>query len=199
MAADPDMPGFGDEILAPALAAQGKTKEAMQMYSFLMSQNDINGRVELPYALLLLKDGKYDDALSVYRRVLPVIGSNLDIGSTSLIADSDFLPDEKDVKKLEADIRIALGFTYDGATTWGGHSQQAKALAEFAAAYALEKDSPLADIAYANGLREVGRNLEARAILQSVASASKGEIKESATDLLARTPPMDVKKPIDAQ
>jgi tetratricopeptide (TPR) repeat protein len=182
-------------ILAAAFDDEGKVSEALSTYATLRSQGAWQGRVLLPYALLLLKNGDYNQALAVYERALPFISSYIYNGPQILSEDSDFLPDTQDERHLEANIRIALGWTYDTGTTWAGHSQAMKALPEYSRAYALENDSPVACIAYATGLKEAGRNVEARAILQKAISNSKGDVKETASDELQLVPKTDRPNP----
>jgi predicted Zn-dependent protease len=189
-AADPDNPTLAYQSLAPALAGEGKTAEAKQIWGWLDLHNNSEPDVMLPYALLLLKEGKYDPALKIYDRCSTFLPIPITNGSQLLVEDSDYLSDTKDPKHLESNIHIALAFLYDTLPSQG-HALTGNPLAEYSKAYSLEPESAIAAIGYAKGLKEAGRNSEARAILQKVASTSTGDAKDAATNELLRVPTVD--------
>jgi tetratricopeptide (TPR) repeat protein len=192
LAAYPDFP-VPKECLAAALAGEGKTAEAMQVYALLKSNNDPNPDVMLPYCLLLLKSGDFNDALDVYTKCMPNVSRPVVHGNVLLEQESDFLPGTQDFVHLEADVRLALGFMYVGPSGFQ-HPSCDSALNEYSKAYSLEPKSSLVGIAYADGLSRVGRNTEARAVLQNVIENSTGDANEVAKTQMATTPLVDAPK-----
>jgi tetratricopeptide (TPR) repeat protein len=176
-------------LLSAALVGQGKTKEAMAVYASLYASNESSPRELLPYSLLLLKSGQWDQAVDVYHRTLPRVGTFLYNGANLLTADSYFSYGDPQPVDLETDIHIAMGFTNVYSTGFSpGRYFPDKDLEQYKDALTLEPDSPLANLAYAYGLRELGRNAEAVADYQSVASKFTGDIKASALQELSDAP-----------
>ena len=95
--------GVGLEVLAASLYAQGKTPEALQAYHVLLIDG-ANGpigqtRILLPYALLSLKSGQWEQALAAYNQVvfrLPDVGNHAEdpiVHDASIMqANSYFFP-----------------------------------------------------------------------------------------------------------
>jgi tetratricopeptide (TPR) repeat protein len=173
--------GVAQEVLVSALVAQGKNQQAMDLYAQMEAENVKFPRVMLPYALLLLKSGQWAKALDAYDRALPNVGNaGLHNGNQLLTDDSIYDAGKPEPEDLETDIHIALGFTYIDELTRAGNSQKDKALSENDKALALQPDSALANLAYAIGLREVGRYADAMVAFQNVANKYSGDIKAAA-------------------
>jgi tetratricopeptide (TPR) repeat protein len=185
------LPGnrIAEDVLALSLNAEGKDDDAGKVFADLYANEESDPRVMLPYALLLIKHGNGQQALKVYQRALPRVGDGeLLYGARMLEDESNYSPDSLDVSELEMYIHIALGFTYNTSISWGGHSQGELALSEYSKAIAIDRDSDLANLAYANGLLLVGRRSEANSIFQKLAAKSTGDEKLSATSALGKLP-----------
>ena len=64
---------LSEDTLATALYVQGKDQDALHEYESMAKQGHTQTRELLPYALLLLKNGQYADAATVYNKALPSI------------------------------------------------------------------------------------------------------------------------------
>ena len=171
--------GLGQELLATALNAQGKTQEALQAYKVMAEEGDTYPRNELPYALLLLETGHWPQAVAAYNKQLPYLADG-----DLMVANSHFSPAEPQPRGLATAIHVALGLTYGAAATWGGHSQDARAMTEFQRALALAPDSALAHFYYADALQHLGRRQEARAAFQKAAELGEGDVRAAAEQAL---------------
>jgi len=177
-------------ILAPALAAQGKIDEALKAYAILEADNDTRPRDMMPYALLLVRHGQWQAALAAYNKALPYVGSMLIDGHNLLLADSDYTADSPRPADLETDIHIALGFTEADDYGVTGANPRDRSLAEYREALKVEPDSPLANLAYANGLEEDGKEADATAAYKDVAAKYSGDVKiEAQKELGTYQPP----------
>jgi tetratricopeptide (TPR) repeat protein len=136
---------------------------------------------------MLLKKGQWAQALGAYDKALPHVGNaGLSGGGNQLLTeDSSFSVDDPQPADLEADIHIAMGFSNVYSSSWvPGHWHPDRDLAEYRKALDLEPNSPLANLAYAHGLLEVGRNAEATTAFRAVVSKYDGDIKRSAEEEL---------------
>jgi len=173
----------GQEILAAALDAQGKTQEALQAYKMLSDEGDVFPSNELPYAQLLLKTGHWAEAVEAYNRQLPYL-SNGDL----LQKHSGFSPNVPRPTDLATAIHIGLGQElgwrgYHG--TYQEASQQAQG--EFQKALALEPDSSLANYYVGYGLKRMGRRAEAQAAFKKAAALDQGDVRDAAQKELPET------------
>ena len=172
-----------DEILAACANAEGKSDEAFQRYSQLITANHIMSPADLlPYALMLLQRGRWNDALDAYNEALPHVGTGVLHGHDLLLNESDFLYDHPEPSALEADIRIAYGIELAEDWPFGHKLLPDKGLLEFQKALALNPDSPIANLQYAQGLQDCGRTKDAVAQFQSVANKYDGDVREAAID-----------------
>ena len=163
----------GQELLAAALDAQGKTQEALQAYKVMADTGGVFPRNMLPYALLLLKTGQWAQAVEAYNRQLPYL-------SDLMLANSHFSPDVPQLRELEAAIHIGLGMTGDfRGHYWHQHNGTAgdPTLSDFRAALALEPASPLANYYYASALRQLGRRDEAKVAYAKAAQLGGDDVK----------------------
>jgi tetratricopeptide (TPR) repeat protein len=179
--------GKAQLILAAALLAEGKYKDSAAIFSRICFTGE-DPSVTMPYALSLLKSGQWSQALNEYRSELPRIGSRLFNASDLLATDNDFDASHPNYAGLEADIRIAMGFASADSDPVSGRHFPERNLAEFRKALALEPDSPLAKLAYAEGLEEIGRRTDAASAFSDVASGPPGEAQDIAKDELSRLP-----------
>jgi tetratricopeptide (TPR) repeat protein len=173
----------GRAMLASALAAEGKTQEAMSEYSTLSSMDYPYPNGLLPYALLLLKQGQWAEALAVYNKAVPRVGNAqllLFKGHELLAEDADFSADNPQPKQLETDIHIAMGLSQIDDYGISGEYSRDKAVAEFRAALKLEPDSPLAHLGLAGALRADGKPDDGMAELINTYSTYSGDIKAEA-------------------
>jgi tetratricopeptide (TPR) repeat protein len=167
--------GMAQEILASALNAQGRTDEALQAYQVMADRGSVYPSDLLPYALLLLKTGHYAKAVVAYNKQLPRLGEG-----DLMRANSHFSPAVYDPVGLETAIHLALSLT-DQTDTWGGHSQDAKVLAEVRQALALTPNSALANLYYGDAVWCVGHH---RALMlaayRKAAALGRGDVKADA-------------------
>ncbi len=178
----------GEEVLAAALDAEGKTQEAYQMYHVMVVDEDAQyTRVLLPYALLLLKSGQWGQAATVYNQAIAQFSEK-----DSLRANSHFSPDVPEPAALAVAIHIAKGLTYEGASDWAGEDQYKEMMAEFSKALQLAPDSDLANYYYGFGWRnldakeraKMGSIQQAKAALQKAILLGKGDLKKAAEEAL---------------
>jgi tetratricopeptide (TPR) repeat protein len=187
--------GVPDEILARALDAQGKEQEALQTYKGMADTGDTFPRNLLPYALLLLKSGRWAQAVSAYNAALPLLASG-----EVMRANSHFSPDVPEPAALAVAIHIALGLTYGAADDWAGEGQHKEMMAEFSKALQLAPDVDLANYYYGFGWRnldpkeraKMGSIQQAKAALQKAILLGKGDVKKAAQKVLS-----DLNKPAD--
>jgi tetratricopeptide (TPR) repeat protein len=163
------------ELLAEALDAQGKNDEALAAYKILVDQGSEFPRILLPYALLLLKDGKYKEAVAAYNKTSPYIAFGDLIEKTSRFTTTDPQP-----KELAAAIHVGLGLTYISSADWAGNSQEDKAMLHFQQALTLSPKSSLANYYYGFGLKRLGRRAEAQGAFKKAAALDDGDVKAAA-------------------
>ena len=165
--------GVAQEVLASALNAQGKEQEALHAYRMLAGGEQ--PRNLLPYALLLLKSGRWASAIDAYNKALPHLADG-----DLMRANSHFSASVPRPTALATAIHIALGLTDGSGTDWAGHTQRDKALGEFTKALQLAPTSPLTNFYYGYGLDQLGRTAQAAAVFQRVANRSTGAVKHEA-------------------
>ena len=163
------------ELFAEALDAQGKNAEALTAYQTLVDQGSEFPRILLPYALLLLKDGKYKEAVAAYNKTSPYIAFGDLIEKTS-----HFTANNPQPKELAAAIHVGLGLTYISSADWAGNSRRDQGLAHLQQALALSPNSSLANYYYGFGLNFLGRRTEAQKAFQKAAALGDGDIKAAA-------------------
>ena len=176
--------GKGWEILAEALDAQGKDREALQVYGNMTRQGQASAHDLLPYALLLLKAGQWAPAVAAYDKALPDINSDRGL----LRANSHFSPDVPEPRALATAIHIALALTQINNGTWGGHMQNDRAMAHLRAALTLSPGSDLANYYYGYGWQQlspaerakIGSGQQAKAALRKAVLLGKGDVKKAA-------------------
>ena len=166
-------PGVAQEVLVSALNAQGKEQEALHAYRMLAAGEQ--PRSLLPYALLLLKAGRWAPAVAAYNKALPHLADG-----DLMRASSHFSASVPRPTALATAIHIALGLTDDSGTHWAGNTQHGKALAEYAEALQLVPDSDLANFYYGYGLDQLGRTSQAASVFQKIANTSTGAVKHEA-------------------
>ena len=173
--------GLGDELLAAALEAQGKDQEALLAYKRMVDARDDATRVLLPYALLLLHAGRWEQAVAAYEKALPLLAFG-----DGVRANSHFRRDVPDPVGLETAIHIARGLTYNAEGDWAHESQDEEALSEYSKALQLAPDSDLANYYYGYGLQHLGRTAQARAAFQKTIRMAHGGVKLAAVRALKK-------------
>ena len=167
--------GVAQEVLASALNAQGKEQEARQIYGAMAHAHGDHPRNLLPYALLLLKAGRWASAVDAYNKALPHLADG-----DLMRASSHFSASVRRPTALATAIHIALGLTDGSGTDWAGHTQRDKALAEYTEALQLAPNSDLANFYYGYGLDQLGRTSQAASVFQRVANRSTSAVKHEA-------------------
>ncbi len=183
--------GVANEVLGAALDAQGKEQEALQVYRAMIinGKNGLEGQTRdlLPYALLLLKSGRWEQAVVAYNAALPHLGDG-----QLMQATSQFLPDVPEPTALAVALHTARGLTYNGQYDWAGEAQNTEAMAEYGKALQLAPDSPLVNYYYGRGWQKlspaerakVGSIQQAKAALQKAVLLGKGDVKKAAQKAL---------------
>ncbi len=181
----------GLEVMAQALDAQGKQQEALQAYHTLVidSKGHLGGQPRnlLPYALLLLKSGQWEQAVAAYNQATALYPE-----SNPVRANSHFSPDVPDPTALAVMIHIARGQIYNEHTNRSGESQNTEALAEYGKALQLAPNSDLANYYYGVGWQKlspaerakVGSVQQAKAALRKAILLGKGDVKKAAEKAL---------------
>ncbi|MEO7719044.1 MAG: hypothetical protein ABIY70_22835 [Capsulimonas sp.] len=172
--------GLGQELLAAALDAQGKSRKALQVYKRISDAGGVFPHNELPYALLLLKSGHWAQAVAEYNKQLPY-----NSGANLMLPRTKFSPEKPNPAALAAAIHIGLGLT----ASWGGYhgdftARKNQYLAQFRQAMKLTPNSPLANYYYGFGLIDLGRFAEAKAAFQKAASRDTGDLKVAAKNAI---------------
>ncbi len=179
------------ELLAASLDAQGKNNEALAAYQILADQGSVHPRDLLPYALLLLKNGQWAEAVAAYNKTLPYIAF-----SDLLEKNSNFTVADHEPAALAAAIHIGIGMTYISSAGWSGTSRKDAGLAHLQQALALEPDAPLTNYYYGYGWRKLDRDspmraaaaMRAKAAMQKAATSENDDIKKAATEAIKRMP-----------
>jgi len=179
------------ELLAASLDAQGKNSEALAAYQTLADRGSTHPRDLLPYALLLLKNGQWAEAVVAYNKAAPYIAFGQLLNKSSHFTTPDYEP-----TALAAAIHIGLGLTYVSSVDWAGNSRKEKGLEHLQQALALEPNSPLTNYYYGYGWRRLDRDsslkaataTQAKAALQKAAASDDDGIKKVAEELLKTMP-----------
>ncbi len=171
--------GREDEIVAASLMAQGKDKEALDQYLDFVNHGDRSPATLLPYALLQLRAGNWQEAIAAYNAALP----HLACGQL-LAAHSHFDSNSSDTGAIESAIRLAWGLTYSWEAGFSGQPQTGLAETQFKQALVLEPNDGITNLYYGDFLQRHGHRVEAMAIYKKVEAASDGSIKAAATSAL---------------
>lgn len=169
--------GRAQMTLSQALDAQGKTEEALAAYKMLSDEGVVSPGIQLPYALLLLKAGRWAQAVAAYDTALR-LRSN-----TDTLRDSyRFSPSEPEPRDLATAIHIALGVNGDFRGHYWHQERTAgdPTLSDYRQALALEPNNPLAHLYYGFGLRQLGRRAEAKAAFAKATALGDDHIKAAA-------------------
>lgn len=188
--------GESEEVLAAALDAQGKDQEALHAYRVMVVDEEAQyPRVLFPYALLLLKSGQWEQAVTVYNRGIAQL-SPQDI----LRANSHFSPDVPEPAALAVAIHIGRGVMYNAGSDWAGEDQHKEMMAEFGKALQLAPGADLANYYYGFGWERlepkerarIGSIQQAKASLQKAILIGRADVKEAARKTLK-----DLNKPAE--
>jgi tetratricopeptide (TPR) repeat protein len=183
--------GEGLEVVAASLDAQDKEQEALQAYHKLTmdSKGHLGGqpRTLLPYALLLLKSGQWEQAVAAYNQATVLYQE-----SNPAWTNSHFSPDVLDATNLAVMIHIARGQIYSAHPDWASEPQNTEAFAEYGKALQLAPDSPLTNYYYGVGWHKLssaeqakfGTAQQAKAALQKAVLLGKGDVKKAAEKAL---------------
>ena len=183
--------GRGQEYLASALYAQGKNQEALQVYKAIADEGDVFGRNEVPYAVLLLKAGRWAEAVAAYNTTLPYFSDH-----NMVEAYSHFSPDVPQPKELAVALHIAQGIVYKGDPGEDSSSPYETAMRQYSKALHLAPNSALANYYYGCGWQYLPRKSpmkaalapRAKAAFQRAASLDRGGVKKAAEEALTRIP-----------
>ncbi len=182
--------GRGQEHLALALYAQGKDQDALQAYKAIANEGGVFARNLVPYAVLLLKSGRWAEAVAAYNTLLPYF-SDRDM----VEAYSHFSPNVPQPKELAVALHILQGMNYTGDPGDGGspyHSPYETAMHQFAQAVRLAPNSPLTNYYYGFGWQQLGPKSPMKAAYASqakeaflkAATLGSGDVKKKAEEAL---------------
>jgi len=178
----------GEEVLAAALDAEGKNQEALHAYRVMVVDEEAQyTRVLLPYSLLLLKSGQWEQAVTAYNQAIAQF-SPKDL----LRVNSHFSPDVPEPASLAVAIHIARGVTYNAGSGWAGEDQHKEMMAEFGRALQLAPEADLANYYYGFGWRnldpkeraKMGSVQQAKAALQRAILSGRADVKKAAEKTL---------------
>ena len=178
--------GVAEEVLAASLEAQGEDHQALEEYHKMVVDGGAKyPRVLVPYAQLLLKSGKWAEAVAVYNfdPGKPKPGSDLPDW-----AEGRFSPDVPKPRAFAVALHIARGQIYSNTPDWAGERQNTEAMAEYEKALALEPDSARANFFYGFGWKRLspdergkyGTEQQAKAALLKAVRIGKGDVKKAA-------------------
>ncbi len=194
--------GRAEEVLAAALEGQGKDREALQQYQTIVDHYDTQPRNLLPYAGLLLKAGRWAQALAVYNQVLPHlpdVGPHLEAtivhDGDVIRANSHFSPDVPEPMALATAIHIARGMIYNTTPGWAATGQDTEAMTEYAKALQIAPGNALANYYYGVGWHKLspaervkfGHADQAKAALQKAAQSEDASVKNMAAETLKKS------------
>ena len=184
----------GREVLAAALAAQGKDQEALQEYHIIVvDRADHHARNLVPYAQSLLKSGDWKEALSIYNEALSRF-PNAELASES----AHFSPDVPEPAALAVALHIQRGRLYNAAPNAAGQTQNTEAMGEYGKALQLAPDNALTNFYYGSGWQRLtptekakfGNAAQAKAALGKAARLGEGDVRKNAEEALrAFAPP----------
>jgi tetratricopeptide (TPR) repeat protein len=171
----------GLEILAAAFDAQGKSQQALDVYTKISKRGNVFPKNMLPYSLLLLKSGQWAAAVAAYNRQLPY-NSGADLMQTY----TTFSPSTPNPTALTAAIHMGLGMTEGWQGYHGSINERlAQELEHFKQALALAPNSSLAHYYHGVGLQRLGRFSEAKAAWEKASSLDSGNVKAAAKKEIA--------------
>ena len=179
--------GVPAEILAATLEAQGKDQEALEQYQKVVEHYDKQSRNLLPYAQLLLKSGKWAEAVAVYNQALPSLGDDELEKRTS-----HFSPDVAEPLALEIALHLERGQIYNGTRGWAGDTQNTEAMAEYGKALQLAPNNALTNYYYGAGWQKLsptertkfGTVQQAKTHLQKAVKTGNADVKAAAQKAL---------------
>ena len=134
-----------------------------------------DGDLQMRFALLLSKMGKYEDAIKMYEW-----GGQLLYPKEKKFLDLSFSSQKFDKPLFEAAAHTALSMEYNS------HANYEEAMAHLRQAVALRPDFAPAQYYLGDTLSSTHHKAEARAAFKKASELGKGEIKEKADDALAR-------------
>ncbi len=177
--------GLAQMFLAQSLNGQGKTQEALEAYKVMADASSDEPADLLPYSLLLLKAGHWAQAVAAFNKSLPFVSEPLSGGHAAVLsAYSHFSPNVPQPHELETALHVVLGATYDSTYSWGRHSQDNKALSEYAQAYSLSPHSAVVNLYYGRRLWKMHRFAEAKTAFAKAAQLDHGLVGAAAQKAL---------------
>ena len=192
--------GVPAEVLAAALEAQGKDKEALQQYQAVVEHYDTQPRNLLPYAQLLLKSGQWAQAVAIYNQALPSLPDGLGPHPESPVvqdgdlmrANSCFSPDVPEPAALATALHLARGLVYNAYCDWSGGAQDTEAMGEYTKALQVAPGNALANYLYGKGWQKLGpadrakfgTAQQAKAALQKAVKIGNANVRTAAAKAL---------------
>ncbi len=176
-----------DAGLAEALTAQGRTAEALRLYRTLiytyprnLSSVAQDHRILMHYVILLSQLGQWEEAVSIYEKVLP---DTTHFGDAPRI-DVHFDPRVPMPIHLQAMAYVVSGMEYTG------HGETTDAFREYEKASHLAPDSPFANYYYGYGWQVLDPKAkmlhqeQAKAAFAKAVQLGKGDLKKAAEKAL---------------
>jgi tetratricopeptide (TPR) repeat protein len=174
-----------DDILSQTLYLEGKTDEAfIKLKEMVEQKNGDDARWLLPYAVLELKAGNYNNALMAYNKATLRFNGQYKM----LNEHNNFDPNNPQPNDLAVAIHVALAITYHQIGSVNDTVRTPRSLNEYKQALAIEPNSPLAQNQYAHALVDANRYSEAGPIFKNLSATATDDIKSDADDALSRLP-----------
>lgn len=157
--------GFGSELLAQTLDAEGKETEALQEYKSMVNAGDNHREDLLSFSLLALKAGRWADAVKAYDKAIPPL-TGADLASAAkgsksdtydLRAENNFSIDNPQATALLSAAHTGLGILLSMHSDLAGNDQDDLAVKHFKAASDLSPDSELVKRYYTAEVAKVQR------------------------------------------
>ena len=186
--------------LAEALAAQGRTAQALESYNTVFHPPAHFGwggsymtRAHLEYAVLLARSGRWGEAVASYDLAM----ASIHVGDAPEIAVR-FAPGDPKPTDLEAAAHLALGVDANGICNNLGEFENDRAFREYTQALRLAPDWAAANYYFGIGWQKLspaerarfGTAERAKTALEKAVKLGKGDVKKAAEKALN-----DLKKP----
>ena len=167
--------------LAQTLEREGKGRQAINVYRYLLypkqgwgTSMERDAILRMHFTLLLVKDGQWVEAVSVYENTI----GGIRLGSSFPAMNVHFASAVLQPALLQGMAHLVMGITYSN------RLEHTQALTEYGAARDAQPSLALANYYYGLGLSRLGRRVEAKAAFEEAAGLGQDEVKAAAEEEL---------------